>query len=64
MSRYAIIKDDHVINIVDWDGETHYEPEGELVALADDEPVGPGWTRDKCEWVAPPEPEADSEPPK
>jgi hypothetical protein len=55
MIRYAIVKDDEVVNVVVWDGATEYAPDGELVALADDEPVGPGWSRVKGEWVAPPE---------
>lgn len=62
MSRYAIVQGDDVVNVVLWDGETLYEPDGELVALADDEAVGPGWTRKKGKWVAPPEPESDAEP--
>jgi hypothetical protein len=55
MSRYALVQDDRVVNVVLWDGETDYTPNGELVALADDSPVGPGWSRVKGEWVAPPE---------
>ena len=57
MSRYVIVHDDVVTNVVLWDGETSYEPDGELVALADDEPVGPGWSRVDGRWVAPPAPE-------
>jgi hypothetical protein len=53
MNRYAIVKDNEVMNVVIWDGETEYTPGGELVALADDEPVGPGWSRADDEWVAP-----------
>lgn len=61
MSRYALVQNDEVVNVVEWDGETEYAPDGELVALADDEPVGPGWTRKKGKWVAPPESDAESE---
>jgi hypothetical protein len=61
MSRYAIVQDNEVVNVALWDGKTEYNPDGELVALADDEVVGPGWTRSKGKWVAPPESEADAE---
>jgi hypothetical protein len=61
MSRYALVQGDDVVNVVMWDGATPYEPDGELVALADDEAVGPGWTRKKGKWVAPPEPESEPE---
>jgi hypothetical protein len=54
MSRYALVNGDEVVNVALWDGETDYNPEGELVALADDEPVGLGWTRKRGKWVAPP----------
>jgi hypothetical protein len=64
MSRYAIVQDNDVVNVVLWDGETDYNPDGELVALADHEVVGPGWTRKKGKWVAPPQLEVDAEPPK
>lgn len=30
--RYALVKDGIVINAVEWDGETEYAPDGELVA--------------------------------
>jgi hypothetical protein len=55
MSRYALVQNDVVVNVVLWDGETEYNPDGELVAIADDEVVGPVWTRAKGKWVAPPE---------
>jgi hypothetical protein len=54
MSRYALIQDGEVVNVVVWDGKTEFTPEGELVALTDDEVVGPGWARKGNKWIAPP----------
>ncbi len=61
MNRYALIENNQVVNVVLWDGETEYKPDSEIFALADDEPVGPGWKRKNGKWVAPPEPEAEAE---
>ena len=33
--KYAIVKDSLVTNIVEWDGESEYNPDGELI-LADE----------------------------
>jgi hypothetical protein len=57
MSQYALIVDGVVENVVEWDGETRYEPVGELVLLVEGEGVGIGWKRNKNnKWVAPPAP--------
>lgn len=47
VSRYALVCDGQVINVTLWDGKTDWTPdEGCTVhKLADDSPVGPGWTR-------------------
>lgn len=57
MTRYAVVVDGQVVNLILWDGETPYEPEGVAVALDADSPVGPGWAQVDGEWVAPPQPE-------
>jgi len=51
--RYAHMEDDLVTNVSLWDGETPWEPNCEIVELPDDSPVGPGWTRNGEEWIAP-----------
>lgn len=46
--RYALIKAGKVVNIVEWDGESVYQPDGELVPLPppaeDGSTVAMGWT--------------------
>jgi hypothetical protein len=59
MNRYAILDGDLVVNVALWDGVTPWEPDGEIVALEDDSPVGPGYVRDGDEWIAPPLPEIE-----
>jgi hypothetical protein len=56
MNRYAHIEDETVTNVSLWDGVTPWEPGCEILELPDDSPVGPGWTREVGEWVAPPLP--------
>jgi len=51
--RYAMMNDNDVLNVAEWDGETPWEPGCEIVALDDSSPVGPGWTRDGDKWTAP-----------
>ena len=36
MARYAMIKDGIVFNIAEWDGETEWTPDCELVLCKDD----------------------------
>lgn len=54
-TRYAIVSNDEVINVINWDGEEPYVPvDGqELVELTGDTFAGVGWTRVNGEWVAP-----------
>lgn len=44
--RYAVVVDGIVTNVVLWDGESTWQPEGEVVAIPEDSPVGPDWTYD------------------
>jgi hypothetical protein len=47
MKHYAIIENSVVTNVVVWDGETPYNPDGELVALDGVTPQpGIGWDYD------------------
>jgi hypothetical protein len=41
MTNYALVRDGKVVNVVVWDGESDYQPDGELVLL--DGPGGIGW---------------------
>jgi hypothetical protein len=44
LSYYAIVEDGVVTNVVVWDGETPYNPDGELIALEGVDPQpGIGW---------------------
>lgn len=57
MNRYAILDDDgFVVNVILWDGESEYDPDGNLRLLPDDSGVGIGWQRVGRRWTAPPEP--------
>ncbi|VVE68867.1 hypothetical protein PAN31117_03100 [Pandoraea anapnoica] len=55
MSRYAIIVDDVVVNVVIWDGETRCAdiPE-DAVELPESSAVAPGYTVESGVFVAPP----------
>lgn len=65
MSRYAIVQDGQVVNVVVWDGnkKTWAPAEGcTAYKLPDDSPVGPGWTRARNgRFVQPVETEAPAE---
>lgn len=54
VKRWAHIEGDEVINVSLWDGVTPFDPGCELVELPEGSPVGPGWSRDGSEWIAPP----------
>jgi hypothetical protein len=54
VKRYAHLEDDLVTNVSLWDGVSDWNPGCEIVELADDSPVGPGWTRNKGKWIEPP----------
>ena len=51
--RYAMMNDNEVVNVALWDGETPWEPDCEIVALDDGSPVGPGWSLEGEEFIAP-----------
>jgi len=53
VKRYAHIENETVTNVSLWDGVTSWEPGCEVVELLDNSPVGPGWTREGDEWIAP-----------
>lgn len=52
MTRYAVMEDDTVVNIVLWDGTSELAGSEALLPCGDD-PVALGWTRVDNEWVAP-----------
>jgi len=58
---YAIISQSQVVNIVEWDGTTSWQPpEGcQAVPLTEG---GIGWTYIDGQFVPPPEPEPEPEP--
>ena len=53
-----------VVNVIMWDPDAAWEcPHGcELADPPSDQPVGPGWRRDRGRWVAPPDPEPPAGP--
>lgn len=53
MSRYALIKNNVVINVVKWDGEDVIFPEFIAIPLGD-VPCGPGWMYQEGEFIEPP----------
>ena len=57
--RYAIVKEFLVTNIVEWDGEGEYNPDGELVAATEDTKIGGSWDGNVFTFVEP-EPEPDT----
>ncbi|HDT5217313.1 TPA: hypothetical protein RCG95_000027 [Enterobacter roggenkampii] len=54
-SRYAVVKDGLVINIVSWDGISDWSPD-DGVAVACPEDVSPGWLYDGDTFTNPDEP--------
>lgn len=43
--RYAVVlQDGKVENVVEWDGSVPYSPPGQLVPLAEDDVVAPGYS--------------------
>lgn len=51
MSAYAVVKDDTIINVVEWDGRSSFNPPGTLILL----PIGAatGWVKQGGQWVNP-----------
>ena len=54
-TQYAIVSNDEVVNVINWDGEEPYTPEEghELIELTGGVFAGIGWTRVDGVWVAP-----------
>ena len=62
MSKFAIIQDGLVVNMVEWEEDSEWEaPEGCTVFEAP-ETVGIGWSVVDNEWVAPPAPDPAPQP--
>ena len=57
--KYAIVKNNEVTNIVEWDGEGEYNPDGELVAATEDTKIGGSWDGNVFTFVTP-EPPPDT----
>ena len=57
--KYAVIKNNEVTNIVEWDGESGYSPDGELVAATEDTKIGGSWDGNVFTFVTP-EPPPDT----
>jgi hypothetical protein len=54
IKRFVIVNDNNVTNVVLWDGETEYAPDGTLIDVTDEPlPIGPGWGYDGSEWIEP-----------
>ena len=54
-TQYAVVENDEVTNVINWDGEEPYTPaEGqELLELTGEVFAGIGWTRVDGVWTAP-----------
>ncbi|HGL6261840.1 TPA: tail fiber assembly protein [Enterobacter roggenkampii] len=57
VSRYALVKNNAVENIVAWDGDGDLFSEYLTVELAEETPCSVGWNYDGKEFTPPPEPE-------
>lgn len=53
MARYAMIKDGMVFNIAEWDGQTEWEPDCDLVECPDEYTGGIGWSWNGKKFTAP-----------
>jgi len=51
--KYAIVKDNEVTNIVEWDGRSDFAPDGELVAATEDTKIGGSWDGNVFTFVTP-----------
>jgi len=51
--KYAIVKNNEVTNIVEWDGESNFAPDGELVAATEDTKIGGSWDGNVFTFVEP-----------
>ena len=57
--KYAIVKNNEVTNIVEWDGESDFAPDGELVEATEDTKIGGSWDGNVFTFVTP-EPPPDT----
>lgn len=55
MARYAMINNGVVFNIAEWDGESEWLPECEVVECPDEYTGGIGWQWNGKKFIAPPE---------
>jgi len=53
MARYAMIVDQVVENVCEWDGITPWTPPANTQAVLCPDDVGIGWTYDGVTWAAP-----------
>lgn len=53
MMKYAIVKNNEVTNIVEWDGESDFNPDGELVEATEDTKIGGSWDGNVFTFVTP-----------
>lgn len=53
MNKYAIVKDEEVVNVALWDGEAEWQPDGQIVEVPSGLSVGPGWRFADGQWTAP-----------
>lgn len=64
--RKLVVRRDtgEVVNVIMYDPAVLWDcPDGcELIDPPSDQPVGPGWRRDRGKWVAPPDPEPPARP--
>lgn len=51
--KYAVVKDNEVTNIVEWDGESDFAPDGELVEATEDTKIGGSWDGNVFTFVTP-----------
>lgn len=61
VSRYALVKNNAVENIVAWDGDGDLFSEYLTVELAEETPCSVGWNYDGKEFTPPPDPEKTHE---
>lgn len=54
--RYAIVKDNLVINVVSWDKESDWRPpeDTEMIEIKEGQTLGINYQRIEGQWVAPP----------
>lgn len=57
--KYAVVKDNEVTNIVEWDGKSDFNPDGELIAATEDTKIGGSWDGNVFTFVTP-EPPPDT----